>query len=52
MAAYRRDLFWAQEYALLNREVMLQLYRQALLDFWPGATFEAPIACPVRIRWW
>ena len=45
MQAYRRDLFWAQEYALLNREVMLALYQNVLLDFWPGAEFEWPIMC-------
>ena len=45
MAAYRRDLFWAQEYALLNREVMLALYRDVLLAFWPGAEFEPSIMC-------
>ncbi len=45
MAAYRRDLFWAQEYALLNREVMLALYRDVLREFWPEVRFDAPIAC-------
>ena len=45
MAAYRRDLFWAQEYALLNREVMLALYQGVIRDFWPGAQFEWPIMC-------
>jgi tRNA-splicing ligase RtcB len=45
MTAYRHDLFWAQEYALLNREVMLALYRNVLRAFWPGVQFEWPIMC-------
>jgi tRNA-splicing ligase RtcB len=45
MAAYRRDLFWAQEYALLNREVMLALYRNVLREVWAEARFDEPIAC-------
>jgi len=45
MAAYRRDLFWAQEYARLNREVMLVLYRGVLERFFPRVVFEEPISC-------
>lgn len=36
MAEYRRDLFWAQRYAMLNRKVMMQLYREALEPFFPN----------------
>lgn len=43
--AYRRDLMWAQEYALLNRKTMLDLYRKALLRFFPDATFGEAILC-------
>jgi tRNA-splicing ligase RtcB len=43
--AYRRDLFWAQEYALLNRRVMLHLLADVLRAFWPRITFEDPITC-------
>ncbi len=35
MTEYRRDLFWAQRYAMLNRRVMMQLYREALDPFFP-----------------
>jgi tRNA-splicing ligase RtcB len=45
MAAYRRDLFWAQEYARLNRAVMLHLYEQVVAGFFPSAAFEEPISC-------
>jgi len=46
MAEYRRDLFWAQRYAALNREVMLELYRQTLARFVrDDLRFEAPILC-------
>jgi tRNA-splicing ligase RtcB len=46
MAAYRRDLFWAQRYAALNRQVMLELYRDVLVRFVrEDVTFEATILC-------
>lgn len=45
MTAYRHDLFWAQEYAKLNREVMLTLYKNVLRTYWPGVEFEETIAC-------
>jgi tRNA-splicing ligase RtcB len=35
MAAYRRDLDWAQAYARRNRETMLALYVEALRGFFP-----------------
>jgi tRNA-splicing ligase RtcB len=44
-AAYRRDLFWAQEYARCNREVMLHLVVDVTRAFWPHVTFEPPISC-------
>ncbi len=45
MAAYRRDLFWAQDYARHNRLVMLQLARQVLAARFRGITFQEPISC-------
>jgi tRNA-splicing ligase RtcB len=47
MAAYRRDLFWAQDYARQNRAVMLALFQQALVDGLGGVpvTFDQPISC-------
>ena len=45
MQAYRRDLFWAQRYAKLNREVMLKLYQDVLRKLFPKAKLYEPIAC-------
>lgn len=45
MEAYRHDLFWAQEFARLNRLAMLSLYQGVLHQFFPQVGFEAPIAC-------
>jgi tRNA-splicing ligase RtcB len=43
--AYRRALYWAQEYAALNRELMLLRLQRLLSERWPRVTFEPPIAC-------
>jgi tRNA-splicing ligase RtcB len=43
--AYRRDLFWAQEYAALNRAVMLERLERVLAGFFPHVTFEPPVSC-------
>jgi len=45
MTAYRHDLYWAQEYARINRMVMLDLYKEVLRGFWPSVTFEEGIYC-------
>ncbi|MEU6642148.1 RtcB family protein [Saccharomonospora sp. NPDC046836] len=45
MAAYRRDLFWAQEYAARNRATMVALVQRALADTVPGVRFDEPISC-------
>jgi tRNA-splicing ligase RtcB len=45
MKAYRHDLFWAQRYALLNRQVMFALYQSVLRGFFPQVRFEAPVLC-------
>ena len=45
MAAYRRDLFWAQEYAARNRATMVALVQRALAETVPGARFDEPISC-------
>ena len=44
-AAYRRDLFWAQEYAAFNRRVMLSRIQKVLRKAWPKVRFEAPVEC-------
>jgi tRNA-splicing ligase RtcB len=41
MAAYRRDLFWAQEYARRNRALMMALTQNVVARFFPGK----------RVRW-
>jgi tRNA-splicing ligase RtcB len=45
MDAYRRDLFWAQEYARRNRATMLALLKSVVREAIPQATFEEPISC-------
>ncbi|MQA62788.1 MAG: RtcB family protein, partial [Actinophytocola sp.] len=45
MAAYRRDLSWAQDYAARNRAIMVSLVKQALADTVPGVRFDDVISC-------
>ncbi|SHI67426.1 tRNA-splicing ligase RtcB [Tessaracoccus bendigoensis DSM 12906] len=45
MDAYLHDLWWAQAYALLNRDVMLAAICDELSHRIPGIGFEAPIRC-------
>ena len=45
MEAYIRDLFWAQRYALLNRQTMFEIYKTILKGFFPEIKFEEPILC-------
>ncbi|MFC5721969.1 RtcB family protein [Streptomyces gamaensis] len=47
MAAYRHDLFWAQEYARHNREVMMALSQDVLRREFKkaGVTFDEVISC-------
>ncbi|MFU8874010.1 RtcB family protein [Micromonospora sp. SL4-19] len=45
MDAYRRDLWWAQEYARRNRAVMLALLCGVVRDEFPHVTFDEPISC-------
>jgi len=47
MDEYRRDLYWAQEYALLNRSVMLALYKQVLRKHFEdlNVRFDEPVLC-------
>ena len=42
---YRRDLYWAQDYARFNREVMLALLAEILRRRWPEIALRAPISC-------
>jgi len=45
MEAYLHDLWWAQSYALLNRDVMLASICDDLSRRIPGIAFENPIRC-------
>src|SRR5439155_1314666 len=45
MAAYRHDLYWAQDYARRNRAVMLRLICDVLRRRFPGVSFADPISC-------
>lgn len=45
MAAYRRDLFWAQAYALLNRQTMFRLIQEVLRRHFPQVYFEETVQC-------
>ena len=45
MADYRRDLYWAQEYARLNRAVMLANITQVLRTFFPDIAFDDMVSC-------
>lgn len=45
MEDYLHDLWWAQAYALLNRDVILQAVCDELSHRIPGIAYEAPIKC-------
>ncbi|WP_019878207.1 RtcB family protein [Sporichthya polymorpha] len=45
MDAYRRDLFWAQEYARRNRATMLALLQGVVREAVPKVTFDDAISC-------
>ncbi len=45
MAKYRSDLYWAQNFAMLNRRVMFELYKNVLRTFFPQIEFEVPVLC-------
>ncbi|GAA2544582.1 RtcB family protein [Streptomyces levis] len=47
MAAYRNDLFWAQEYAKYNRSIMMALLKDVVRKEFKKAkpTFEPEISC-------
>jgi tRNA-splicing ligase RtcB (3'-phosphate/5'-hydroxy nucleic acid ligase) len=43
--AYRRDLYWAQAYAALNRRLMLHLFEEVMKRSWPRISFRPAISC-------
>ena len=44
-AAYRHDLYWAQEYAALNRAVMMARLKSVVRRFIPTAEFHLTVTC-------
>ncbi len=45
MEAYRNDLYWAQDYALLNRQVMMTLTMRAFASVLPRVRYGEVISC-------
>jgi tRNA-splicing ligase RtcB (3'-phosphate/5'-hydroxy nucleic acid ligase) len=45
MEAYRRDLWWAQEYARRNRAVMMALLCDVVRRMLPQVAYDEPISC-------
>lgn len=45
MTRYMHDLHWAQEYARLNRAVMIDLVKNVVRQHFDGVTFEAEVQC-------
>ena len=45
MDAYLHDLFWAQEYGLINRQIMVALVMRAFTAALPQVTYGQVIAC-------
>jgi tRNA-splicing ligase RtcB len=45
MATYRRDLDWAQRYAMLNRRLMFDLYMDVIRRHFPQVRFDEPVLC-------
>jgi len=43
--SYRRDLYWAQDYARFNRQVMLALLAEVMRRQWPRLEFGEAISC-------
>ena len=45
MDDYLHDLYWAQDYALLNRHIMLATVQRVMSEHFPDARFDEPIQC-------
>ncbi len=45
MDAYLHDLYWAQDYARVNREVMMELVQRVLVRRFPQVTFGDQVSC-------
>lgn len=45
MDAYRHDLEWAQDYAMINRNTMMELYKRSLQTFFPTIEYTTHVNC-------
>ncbi|AJQ91961.1 RtcB family protein [Propionibacterium freudenreichii] len=45
MDDYLHDLYWAQEYARLNRDIMMRTFKGVITEFFPHATFDHDVNC-------
>lgn len=45
MEEYRRDLYWAQRYALLNRQTMFELLKEGMEQFFPQMRCGEAVMC-------
>lgn len=45
MEEYKHDLYWAQRYAFLNRNVMLEIYKAVLMEFFPHLEEKERVVC-------
>jgi tRNA-splicing ligase RtcB len=45
MTAYLHDLYWAQDYAALNREIMMASIREVVREHFPHVRFDEPVRC-------
>lgn len=45
MAAYLHDLYWAQAYAKINREVMMALVQAVVVQHFPHVRFDEGVNC-------
>jgi tRNA-splicing ligase RtcB len=45
MEAYRWDLYWAQDYAWLSRQIMLAILQNLLRDQFAPISFDEPVLC-------
>ena len=45
MTAYLHDLYWAQDYARLNRAAMMALIKAVVVEHFPQVTFESDVQC-------
>ena len=45
MSAYLHDLYWAQDYARLNRAAMMALVKAVVVEHFPQVTFRSEVQC-------